>query len=134
MKLKLLVPVLSLTLAACGMEDTMQNMASKNPDSKARAIAADYGCLSCHTKDNSVVGPAWRLVAERYQNVPDAKSHLVNSISSGSFGRWQNKEKMPAFKDRMSNEEINLIVNYILKLAQPAEIQNPQSGHGLGSE
>ena len=121
MKFKLVVPALFLMLTACGMEDTMQDMASKNPDSKARAIAADYGCLSCHTKDNSVVGPAWRLVAERYQNAPDAKSHLVNSISNGSFGRWQKKEKMPAFKDRMSSEEMNLIADYILRLAKPVD-------------
>jgi len=107
-----------LLLTGCDMGSTFDEMAKKNPDAKARMIAADYGCLSCHTVDNSVVGPAWRLVAKRYQGDADIRGKLINSIKHGSRGQWNvaKGEKMPAFVDRMSDEEIGVMIDYIIGL------------------
>ena len=90
-------------------------------------IAADYGCLSCHTIDNSVVGPVWRLVAKSYQGDANIRGTLINSIKHGSQGRWNvaKGEKMPAFVDRMSNDEIGVMADYIISLnAEPKKQDN----------
>ena len=50
--------------------------AEKTPvvDQTKLALARKSGCLSCHAVDKKIVGPAWRDVAKRYKDIPDAKT------------------------------------------------------------
>ncbi len=86
---------------------------------QAREIAAQNGCMGCHTVTNSVAGPAWRLVAERYRDVPGAKTILIDSINNGSSGRWQEVSKMasmPSYQGMISDSDLDALANYILSL------------------
>ncbi len=119
MKLAALILGLSAALAGCDISNPVQDMAKKNPDSKARTIAAQHGCMGCHTVANSIVGPAWRLVAESYQSDPLARENIVNSIKHGSRGRWESitsNQVMPGFADRISDADITVLADYILSL------------------
>jgi cytochrome c len=117
MKLPLIALALSTILIGCGMDSTMKEMAQNNPNSHARMLAAQNGCLGCHAVDSTVLGPAWRNVSKRYNNEPTARESIINSISNGSRGRWNNEE-MPAFAERMSKEDIEVIADYILGLSK----------------
>lgn len=122
MKLASLILGLSIALIGCDISNPVQDMAKNNPNSKARMIAAQHGCMGCHTIDNSVMGPAWRLVAKSYQNDPQARENIINSIKHGSRGRWESiapNQIMPGFAARMPDEDVILITDYILSLNKP---------------
>jgi cytochrome c551/c552 len=45
-------------------------------------------CLRCHGMDRRYVGPAFRQIAARYQDRPDAATYLARKIREGSVGEW----------------------------------------------
>jgi cytochrome c len=46
------------------------------------------GCLSCHSVEEKIVGPAFKSVAAKYANDADAVATLSQSIKNGSRGKW----------------------------------------------
>lgn len=52
------------------------------------ALARKNGCLGCHAMGAALVGPAFRDVAAKYADQPDAKELLSESIRQGSKGKW----------------------------------------------
>lgn len=119
MKILYIIIPLILILSACDVGDSMRQASKNNPVANARMLAADNECLSCHAVGVTVVGPAWKLVAKRYKNQPEAKQFLIDKIKTGGKGSWTDMtggKKMPAFKDRLSDNEIEVLVDYILSL------------------
>jgi len=45
-------------------------------------------CKTCHKLDEKSIGPAFKLVAEKYKDDPNAKDYLANKIISGGGGVW----------------------------------------------
>jgi len=106
-------------LTACDVGDSMREASKNNPTSHARVIAADSGCMGCHAVSVTVVGPAWKLVAKKYKDDPGAKAFLIHKIKKGGKGNWNEMtggKIMPAHEDRMSDEDISKLVDYILAL------------------
>gem|GEM_PF-716032 len=106
-------------LAGCNASDSMKDKAKAGPTTNAKVLAVDSGCMQCHAVGVTVVGPAWQLVAKKYKNDPQAKAFLVNKIKKGGNGNWNEMtggKSMPAHEDRLSDEEIAILVNYILAL------------------
>ena len=115
----MLVAILLTVISACDVSNSMREASKKNPKAYARVLAADNGCLSCHSVSVTVVGPGWKLVSRKYKNQPGAKAFLINKIKKGGKGNWDQLTgglSMPAHEDRMSDEEIGLVVDYILAL------------------
>lgn len=78
--------------------------------------------MGCHTVYNSVYGPAWKMVSERYQGVPDAQARLVKHINEGSAGRWDHitgGKRMPPQEGALNDAELKVVIDYILALATP---------------
>lgn len=46
------------------------------------------GCMSCHAKDEKVVGPAFQAIAAKYAGQADAVESLAQSVRNGSRGKW----------------------------------------------
>jgi len=116
-----LIIILFITVAifACDSGDAMREAAKKNPVSHARMLAADNECMSCHAVGITVVGPAWTLVAKKYKDDASGHAYLVNKIKTGGKGNWNSmtaSKSMPGYEDRLSDEEIGLLVDYILAL------------------
>ena len=80
-------------------------------------LAKRSGCLACHTEELKVVGPAWRDVSEKYLNDPAAEARLIAKIKSGGKGIW-GEVPMPPYSPRVSDADIAVLVNNILKIAQ----------------
>jgi len=112
-------------LSACDVSESMRDKSGQDPRvMNAREIAASNGCMGCHTVTNSVAGPAWRLVAERYRDTPNAKALLVDSINNGSSGRWREVSRMasmPGYQGKISESDLDALVDYILSLGNNAE-------------
>ncbi|MEO8072285.1 MAG: cytochrome c [Acidobacteriota bacterium] len=90
--------------------------ATKNPLSKSLDTATLYkkNCASCHGKDGQAKSFRGKLL--NAQNLTDADwqakvsdEHIFNIITNG-------RKKMPTFGKKLSEEEINSLVDYIRKL------------------
>lgn len=78
-------------------------------------LAQANNCVACHQVDRKRVGPAFRIIAERFQGDAQASDYLVNSILNGSRSRW-GAIPMPAQK-QVSGKEAQALAEWILSLA-----------------
>ncbi|HEY6242242.1 MAG TPA: c-type cytochrome [Burkholderiales bacterium] len=54
----------------------------------AQQLLKEKACLSCHTLDTKLVGPAYKDVAAKYKSRADAEAYLSKKIREGSTGVW----------------------------------------------
>ncbi len=88
------------------------------------SLLKSKGCYSCHDIDKSKVGPPYRIIAKEYKGKPDALKTLVQSITSGSVGKWQGLASkygitVSAFympRQAVTKEEAEKIAKWILSL------------------
>lgn len=77
-------------------------------------LAKEIGCLSCHSIDKKLLGPAWKNVAAIYRDNPAAEAILMSKIAKGGSGVW-GKIAMPAYPD-LSEAKNRTLVKFILSL------------------
>lgn len=87
-------------------------LAAAAPDGDGLALARQKNCLSCHSVDRKMVGPAFKSVADKYRNEPDAKAKLVKVVKEGGKGAW-GAIPMPAQR-QLSDDEVSTLVNWVL--------------------
>jgi cytochrome c551/c552 len=88
------------------------------------ALLKSKGCYSCHDVEKSKVGPSYKVIAKEYKGKPDALKTLVQSMMSGSVGKWQGLASkygitVTAFympRQPVSKEEAEKIAKWILSL------------------
>lgn len=76
------------------------------------ALLKANGCLSCHAKNEKVVGPSYQSVADKYRGDKDAVASLVQSIQYGSKGKW-GRVPMPPHPN-MSAEDLKAVAQHVL--------------------
>jgi cytochrome c551/c552 len=79
----------------------------------AKALLQNNACLSCHGIDHKVVGPAYRDVAAKYANDPQAMDRLMTSIQQGGSGKWGDVP-MPPFA-QLSADDLKNLATFILQ-------------------
>lgn len=70
------------------------------------------GCLSCHSVQEKIVGPAFKDVAAKYANDPDAVSSLAQSVKNGSRGKW-GRVPMPPHAS-ISAEDLTTLTTWVM--------------------
>lgn len=78
----------------------------------ATALLQNNACLSCHAIDHKVVGPAYKDVAAKYANDPQALAKVTSSIAHGGSGKWGDNP-MPPFA-QLSPENLHSLATFIL--------------------
>ncbi len=73
-------------------------------------------CKACHTMDQTIVGPSFTAIAERYKNRSAEIPRIASKIISGGAGAWGN-HYMNAHP-QLSKDDAATIVKYILSLTQ----------------
>ncbi len=76
-------------------------------------LAQRKNCLSCHTLDQKLVGPAYRDVAARYAGQDDALARLAAKVQAGGSGVWGTAVMPP---NPVTPEEARELVTWILSL------------------
>ena len=135
MKKFIVVSFAALALAACGGNDSKDSKEQKTTDSSnvkkdegsALSSNPDYqkgldligqsDCLTCHRIDETLQGPAYRDVANKYASYPDSiVGHLASKIiRGGNDGVWNMPGTMtphPTLKE----DDAKAMVKYILLL------------------
>lgn len=77
------------------------------------ALAQSKGCLSCHSVDAKVVGPAYKDVAKKYAGNKAAEDQLVKKVVGGGSGNWGT---MPMPGGMATEAEARVLVKWILGL------------------
>ncbi len=89
-------------------------------------------CSWCHDIKRTLIAPPFNVILERYKNTPNStlKKQFFDVIKNGSKGKWTEWMKknvkvklegvenmyMPPQKPYYSDDEIKLIVNWLLSL------------------
>jgi cytochrome c len=91
------------------------NDISSNPDyQKGLALIAANDCLTCHKVDEKVTGPAYRDVANKYDNTDDNVKMLAAKVIKGGSGNWGTVPMTP--HPALSEADAEQMVKYVLLL------------------
>ena len=104
MKLRIFLASL-LVLSATGHAFAQEN-------SDVADLVKASGCLSCHSVQEKIVGPAFKDVAAKYANDADAVSSLAQSVKNGSRGKW-GRIPMPAHPS-ISTEDLTTLTTWVM--------------------
>ena len=109
-----------MLLSGCGLEDQNNyEVSTRHRNADIMTLAGLNGCTACHQIQQSLIGPPWKKVAERYGNNPDARNYLIQKVKFGSQGAWSDVTggaAMPANSPRVTDEHIIKLVDFILSL------------------
>lgn len=128
MKKIIITSTIFLTLIACGgagsesKETTKEapkqeasTSVSDNPDyEKGLELIAKSDCLTCHKVEEKNIGPAYRDVANKYENTPANVTMLAEKIVKGGKGVWSEVPMTP--HPQLSQADAEQMVKYILLL------------------
>ena len=81
----------------------------------AADLAQKSGCVSCHSVDKKMVGPAFKDISKKYKDTKDAEAMMVKKIKDGSSGVW-GPVPMPANSPKVSDADIKTLAAWILSL------------------
>ncbi len=101
MKITAFLPVL---LIAC--------FSSAFANENMEAMAKTKNCLTCHTVEKKILGPAYKDVAIKYAEQPDMAATLADKIKNGSAGVW-GPLPMPA-NPLVSEDDAKLLAEWVL--------------------
>ena len=114
------------TIAACnnntgstaGTDTTASapaNDLNANPDyQKGLSLVATNDCLTCHKVDEKVTGPAYRDVANKYDNTDANVKMLAQKVITGGKGVWGEAAMTP--HAALAEPDAEQMVKYILLL------------------
>ncbi len=77
-------------------------------------LAQASGCLTCHSVDKKIVGPAYKDVAVKYRNDKTAETKLFNKVKNGGKGAWGDIPMPP--NPQVKDSDIKALVHWILTL------------------
>lgn len=90
---------------------------SDNPDyQKGLELIAQSDCLTCHKVEEKFTGPAYREVANKYENDPKTVTMLAEKIIKGGSGVW-GAVPMTAHAT-LSQADAEQMVKYIMLLKE----------------
>lgn len=132
MKKLLFTSAVALLFIACGGSGTENKDAAKE-ESKTEAPAApsisddpvyqeglalvakpENLCLTCHKVDEKLTGPAYRDVANKYENTPENVKMLAEKVVKGGSGVWGDVAMPP--NPAVNPADAEKMVKYILML------------------
>jgi len=83
------------------------------------ALAKKSGCLECHSVNKKGIGPALHDIAAKYRGNGRARDALIETVRKGGKGHWTDVTggvPMPPFSPRLSDAEIQHLVDWVLGL------------------
>jgi cytochrome c len=88
----------------------MSGMASAD----GMALAQKNACMSCHSVDKKIVGPAFKDVAKKYAADKGAQAKLTAKVKAGGKGVWGEVPMPP--NPQVSAADLDTIVAWVLTL------------------
>jgi len=116
----------SLTNPSAGTPSQDQSRTNENSSSVSssednvdyQALLKKGNCLLCHALAKRQIGPSFTEIATRYRGRADVSEMLVQKVRKGGKGNWGNETMFPT-GSKITDQEISLMVEYILNLVSP---------------
>lgn len=109
--------LIAVTVYAIGsplnLENTKINEISST-QTQGAALAKAKNCLTCHSAENKIVGPAFKDVGAKYAKDKTAFNKLTAKVMKGGSGVW-GTQVMPA-NAQVTKAEATTLVKWILTL------------------
>jgi len=83
------------------------------PAAASQALAQQKNCMTCHSIEKKVTGPAYKDVAKKYMG-QDVSAKLAAKVMSGGTGVW-GTQAMPA-NPQVNKAEAETLVKWVLSL------------------
>lgn len=77
-------------------------------------LAAAAGCNSCHRPEQTMAGPSWQAIAERYRGQEDAAATIKERMRAGSQGVWGKTPMPPVTAEQLTDAELGTVTDWIL--------------------
>lgn len=90
------------------------NAAPSAENEKAINLIAQSDCLTCHKVDEKTTGPAYRDVANKYENNDATVALLAEKVIKGGKGNWGEIPMTP--HPNLSEADAKEMVKYVLSL------------------
>ena len=83
----------------------------------AKGLARESNCFKCHGVEKKKEGPAWKEVAAKYRDKPDAEATLTKHITTGPKVKFPDgHEEDHTIVKSKNPDEIKNLVDWILSL------------------
>lgn len=79
---------------------------------ECQELATKRTCLSCHNPDVKNIGPAYRDVAAKYRNDPQAVSTFITQMENGGTGKWGTNVMM-SLKAVVPPDDMKTLANWV---------------------
>jgi cytochrome c len=76
-------------------------------------LAKAKNCLTCHSVDKKIVGPAYKDVAAKYKGDASAEAKLIEKVKKGGSGVW-GPIPMPPNSPAVNDADIKKLVEWVL--------------------
>jgi len=87
-------------------------LAAALPAYAQEELAKKHNCFACHAVDKKLVGPAYKDVAAKYANDPQAEQKLFQKVKNGGQGVWGQVPMPP--NAQVPDADIHSLVKWIL--------------------
>lgn len=77
------------------------------------ALATKHTCITCHNPEMKLVGPAYRDVAARYKDDPEATQKVIAQMRTGGSGKWGVVPMLP-FEGKVPPDDMKRLADWIL--------------------
>ena len=124
MKNKLVALAVSIILlsGACGSNNQNENSEgsgnivdqSKESQLDGAKLISTSDCRACHGDKETIIGPGYEQVAERYPKNDSTISYLAGKIITGGAGNWGDTPMTP--HPQLSQAEAEAMARFILSL------------------
>jgi cytochrome c len=84
------------------------------PASANEKLAQASGCMTCHSVDKKIVGPAFKDVAQKYRGDKTAEAKLFTKVKQGGKGVWGDIPMPP--NAHVKDQDIKTLVHWVLSL------------------
>lgn len=79
-----------------------------------QALAQKNACMTCHSVDKKIVGPAFKDVAKKHAGDKTAEAKLIAKVKAGGKGVWGEVPMPP--NPQVSDADAKKIVEWVLSL------------------
>lgn len=116
----ILFSFISIAFISCGNSASNESSSASTTvpnDPKVQEgleLVASSDCFSCHKVSDRMVGPAYKMIADKYPNTDENRKNLAQKIIKGSSGNWGTLPMSP--HPNISTADAEKMVHYILSV------------------
>ena len=82
------------------------------PAKASDELAKKHMCMTCHTVDKKLVGPAYKEVAAKYASDKAAEAKLFDKVKKGGVGTWGQIPMPP--NEKVPDADVKAMVKWVL--------------------